>query len=95
MHKKHARKNNRFFILCFYFFSRAENNREKQEHRKNKPVQKTTAKKHDPKKHFTIHVIEWSNCNEFINYFSNVIEVTKMFYYCSYVLTWLFTWLLC
>ncbi len=67
-----------FFILCFYFFSRAENNREKQAYRKNKPVQKiraektsspktrvqkkqtyrkkqSAAKKHDPKKHFTIY----------------------------------------
>jgi hypothetical protein len=65
MYKKHVRKNNRFF-LCFYFFSSAENNREKQGYRKNKGaenkstektnVQKKTIgrKKHDPKKHFTI-----------------------------------------
>ena len=50
--------------------------------------EKTTAKKHDPKKHFTIQGVHCNNCNEFINYFINVIEVTKLFYYLySYVLT--------
>ena len=34
---------------------------------------KNNRKKHDPKKHFTIHGVECINCNEFINYFSNVI----------------------
>jgi hypothetical protein len=40
---KNTGAENNGFILCFYFFSRAENNREKQAYRKNKPVQKIRA----------------------------------------------------
>lgn len=46
-HEKHVQKTctkKQPFFLCFYFFSSAENNREKQAYRKNKPVQKTSRK---------------------------------------------------